>query len=175
MCSLSLSKQKTGRLSAPRFFFSTNRDGYLAAADTVRPLASTLFTPLTALAIFSALLFSFAVATVPVRATTPSVVVTEISLPFTAFLVANSDFTLVVIQASSVLPATVWLSAFAAAGVESWAFTWANGTVPRPATRAAANRALRRLAWFMVNSFLRICLWDWGTAPRAVAACPGPM
>src|SRR3954466_1431743 len=116
--------QKKGAVRLP--FFRSNQQSmlraYFAAAETVRPLASTLFTPLTDLAIFSALLFSFAVLTVPERATTPSVVVTEISEPLTAFLVANSDFTLVVIQVSSVLPATVWLSAFAAAGVESCAF-----------------------------------------------------
>jgi len=45
------------------------------------------------------------------------------SVAFTLLLAANSDLTFVVIQASSALPATVWLSPFDMAAAESCAYT----------------------------------------------------
>ncbi len=93
-----------------------------------------------------ALFFSLAVATVPVRVTTPSVVLTEMSVALTCLEAANSDFTLVVIQVSATLSGTVrllsdWLMA-CCAGLP-WAAAWAIGMAAKAVIRPATSRRLR--------------------------------
>jgi hypothetical protein len=76
-------------------------------AATVRPLASTLFTPLTFIATRTACFFCAELPTVPLRVTTLSTVLTEMSVAGMFLVVPNSDFTLVVIHASAALSGTV--------------------------------------------------------------------
>ncbi len=84
-------------------------DELLDELPTVRPDASTVFTPFTPLARRTAWFFSDFEVAVPVNVTAPSEVFTVISDALMPLAAANLDFTLVVIQVSSTLPGTVSL------------------------------------------------------------------
>src|SRR5690349_7612089 len=149
----------------------------------MRPVASTLLTPLTLWATWIARFFSMLLPTLPVRRTMPSVVSTEMSVAWMSLVVANSDFTLVVIQASSTLPGTVWLADCMLpldCASASCAKACANGTAANAAARPAAARVRWNAEWVrMALSFVWLSQDDafapYGHGNRALVheACVG--